>query len=74
MIFPGFLLPGVFMSGHEKGDADEENSNFFARLILCVDWCLQAMAAGRIMELRIGRDEAKVNVLDGSAQFLQAGK
>ena len=34
----------------------------------------KAMAARRIMELKIGRGEAKVNVLDGSAQFLQAGK
>jgi len=38
MIVPGFLLFGVFMSGREKGDADEENSNFFVRLIFCVDW------------------------------------
>jgi hypothetical protein len=34
----------------------------------------QAMAARRIMELKIGRGEAKVNVLEGSAQILQAGK
>jgi hypothetical protein len=34
----------------------------------------QAMAAKRIMELKIGRGEAKVNVLEGSAQILQAGK
>ena len=34
----------------------------------------QAMAARRIMELKIGRGEAKVNVLEGFAQILQAGK
>jgi ferric-dicitrate binding protein FerR (iron transport regulator) len=34
----------------------------------------QAMAAKRIMELKIGRGEAKVNVLEGSVQILQAGK
>ncbi len=34
----------------------------------------QAMAAKRIMELKIGRGEAKVNILEGSAQILQAGK
>jgi len=34
----------------------------------------QGMAARRIMEMKIGRGEAKVNVLEGSAQFLQPGK
>ena len=34
----------------------------------------QALAAKRIMDLKIGRGEAKVNVLEESAQILQAGK
>jgi hypothetical protein len=32
------------------------------------------LAAKRIMELKIGRGEAKVNVMEGSAKILQAGK
>jgi hypothetical protein len=35
---------------------------------------VQEMAAKRIMELKIGKGEAKVNVLEGSAQILRAGK
>jgi hypothetical protein len=34
----------------------------------------QVFAAKRIMELKIGRGEAKVNVLEGSVQILQVGK
>ncbi len=34
----------------------------------------QATAAKKIMELKIGRGDAKVNILEGSAQILQAGK
>jgi hypothetical protein len=34
----------------------------------------QVMAAKRIMELKIGRGEAKVSVMEGSAQILPAGK
>jgi hypothetical protein len=34
----------------------------------------QATAAKKIMELKIGRGDAKVNILEGSVQILQAGK
>jgi len=34
----------------------------------------QSMGARRVMELKIGKGEAKVNFLDGSAQILQVGK
>ncbi len=47
---------------------------FFLCIMSFVLVSSQVLAAKRIMELKIGRGEAKVNVLDGSAQILQAGK
>ncbi|MGZ6236148.1 MAG: FecR family protein [Syntrophales bacterium] len=47
---------------------------FFLCLISFVLIGYQVTAAKRTMELKIGRGEAKVNVLQGSVQILQAGK
>ena len=67
LISPRFLLSCACVSGYEKGEADEENSSFLVRLVICVDWF-----SGSGGKENYGT-EAKVNVLGGSAQFLQVG-
>ena len=73
MIFPGSPVSGYVCLTMNK-ETQMKKITFFLFVLSFVLIGSQVMAAKRIMELKIGRGEAKVNVLEGSAQVLQAGK
>src|SRR5271157_3753698 len=72
MIF--FLIPGGYVCLTMNKETQMKKIILFLCVISFVLMGSQVLAAKRIMELKIGRGEAKVNVLEGSAQILQAGK